>query len=85
MLGKVGHAALTLLSLLLLWQEAAAIEVPLDRKSLNRQKSVNTAQLQKNYLHENILIRIFFINSDTKTSQMFFFVFRSESHFTRDS
>uniref|UniRef100_A0A3P9Q6P6 Neural cell adhesion molecule L1 n=1 Tax=Poecilia reticulata TaxID=8081 RepID=A0A3P9Q6P6_POERE len=39
MLGKVGHAALTLLSLLLLWQEAAAIEVPLDRKSLNRLKS----------------------------------------------
>ncbi|XP_017160250.1 neurofascin homolog (chicken) a isoform X30 [Poecilia reticulata] len=32
MLGKVGHAALTLLSLLLLWQEAAAIEVPLDLK-----------------------------------------------------
>ncbi|XP_023181114.1 neurofascin isoform X5 [Xiphophorus maculatus] len=32
MLGKVGHAALTLLSLLLLWQEAAAIEVPLDPK-----------------------------------------------------
>ncbi|XP_043977376.1 neurofascin homolog (chicken) a isoform X9 [Gambusia affinis] len=32
MLGKVGPAALTLLSLLLLWQEAAAIEVPLDPK-----------------------------------------------------
>ncbi|XP_043977385.1 neurofascin homolog (chicken) a isoform X17 [Gambusia affinis] len=32
MLGKVGPAALTLLSLLLLWQEAAAIEVPLDLK-----------------------------------------------------
>uniref|UniRef100_A0A3B3Y3L8 Neurofascin homolog (chicken) a n=1 Tax=Poecilia mexicana TaxID=48701 RepID=A0A3B3Y3L8_9TELE len=39
MLGKVGHAALMLLSLLLLWQEAAAIEVPLDRKSLNKLKS----------------------------------------------
>ncbi|KAM4740301.1 neurofascin homolog (chicken) a isoform 3-T8 [Anableps anableps] len=32
MLGKGGHAALTLMSLLLLWQEAAAIEVPPDSK-----------------------------------------------------
>ncbi|KAM4740303.1 neurofascin homolog (chicken) a isoform 5-T10 [Anableps anableps] len=32
MLGKGGHAALTLMSLLLLWQEAAAIEVPPDLK-----------------------------------------------------
>lgn len=35
MLGQGGHAALTLMSLLLLlWHEAAPIEVPQDRKSL---------------------------------------------------
>uniref|UniRef100_A0A3B3Y3N4 Neural cell adhesion molecule L1 n=1 Tax=Poecilia mexicana TaxID=48701 RepID=A0A3B3Y3N4_9TELE len=55
MLGKVGHAALMLLSLLLLWQEAAAIEVPLDLK----QPPTIIKQSVKDYIvdpRDNIII-----------------------------
>uniref|UniRef100_A0A3B3Y3P4 Neural cell adhesion molecule L1 n=1 Tax=Poecilia mexicana TaxID=48701 RepID=A0A3B3Y3P4_9TELE len=61
MLGKVGHAALMLLSLLLLWQEAAAIEVPLDPKIQQDLKQPPTIikQSVKDYIvdpRDNIII-----------------------------
>lgn len=50
MLGQDGHVALALMSLLLLlWREAAPIEVPQDRKSLSNHQTYTTQYVTANH------------------------------------